>query len=101
MKVVVKTIFRDKYTRKVYKLDDEIDVTDKRYEEIKQYVEKIEDKIGMATFYYYKFKGDSTTNEEYPFIFEKTTSFSDYTPKNNKCFVYPYNYLYITNNMRK
>lgn len=41
MKVVVKTIFRDKYTRKVYKLDDEIDVTDKRYEEIKQYVEKI------------------------------------------------------------
>lgn len=44
MKVVVKTIFRDKYTRKVYKLDDEIDVTDKRYEEIKQYVEKIEDK---------------------------------------------------------
>lgn len=64
-------------------------------------VKKIEDKIGMATFYYYKFKGDSTTNEEYPFIFEKTTSFSDYTPKNNKCFVYPYNYLYITNNMRK
>ena len=64
-------------------------------------VEKIEDKIGMATFYYYKFKGDSTTNEEYPFVFEKTTSFSDYTPKNNKCFVYPYNYLYITNNMRK
>ena len=45
MKVVVKTIFRDKYTRKVYKLDDEIDVTDKRYEEIKQYVEIIEDKI--------------------------------------------------------
>lgn len=44
MKVVVKTIFRDKYTRKVYKLDDEIDVTDKRYEEIKQYVEKIENK---------------------------------------------------------
>lgn len=44
MKVVVKTIFRDKYTRKVYKLDDEIDVTDKRYEEIKQYVEKIEEK---------------------------------------------------------
>ena len=44
MKVIVKTIFRDKYTRKVYKLDDEIEVTDKRYEEIKQYVEKIEDK---------------------------------------------------------
>ena len=59
------------------------------------------DTIGGATFNYYKFRGNSYTNEEYPFIFEKTTSFSDYTPKNNKCFVYPYNYLYITNNMRK
>lgn len=28
----------------------------------------------------------------------KRTSFSDYTPKNNKCFVYPYNYLFVTNN---
>lgn len=26
------------------------------------------------------------------------TSFSDYTPKNNKCFVYPYNYLFVSNN---
>lgn len=59
------------------------------------------DTIGGATFNYYKFTNDSYINEEYPFVFEKTTSFSDYTPKNNKCFVYPYNYLYITNNMRK
>ena len=28
----------------------------------------------------------------------KRTSFNDYTPKNNKCFVYPYNYLFVTNN---
>ena len=27
----------------------------------------------------------------------KLTSFTGYTPKNNKCFVYPYNYLYVTN----
>jgi hypothetical protein len=31
--------------------------------------------------------------------FTKTYSFSDYTPKNNKCFVYPYNYLFATNNI--
>lgn len=28
----------------------------------------------------------------------KLTSFSDYTPKNNKCFVYPFNYLFVSNN---
>lgn len=28
----------------------------------------------------------------------KRTSFYDYTPKNNKCFVYPYNYLFVSNN---
>ena len=28
----------------------------------------------------------------------KLTSFFDYTPKNNKCFVYPYNYLFVSNN---
>lgn len=42
MKVKVKEIFRDKYTNKVYKINDELDVTDARYKEIKQYVEKIE-----------------------------------------------------------
>lgn len=29
---------------------------------------------------------------------DKITSYTDYTPKNNKCFVYPYNYLFVTNN---
>lgn len=42
MKVKVKSIFKDKYTNKVYKLNDELDVTDERYKEVKQYVEKIE-----------------------------------------------------------
>lgn len=28
----------------------------------------------------------------------KRTTFSDYTPRNNKLFTYPYNYLYLTNN---
>lgn len=28
----------------------------------------------------------------------KRTSFSNYTPKNKKCFIYPYNYLYVSNN---
>lgn len=31
-------------------------------------------------------------------VINKLTSFSDYTPKNNKCFVYPYNYLLVSNN---
>lgn len=28
----------------------------------------------------------------------KRTSFSNFTPKNKKCFIYPYNYLYVSNN---
>lgn len=28
----------------------------------------------------------------------KRRSFSDFTPKNNKCYVYPYNYLFVSNN---
>lgn len=31
--------------------------------------------------------------------FNKINSFSDYTPKNNKCFVYPMNYMIISNNV--
>ena len=41
MKVKVKEVFRDKYTNKVYKLNDEIEVTEERYKEIERYVEKI------------------------------------------------------------
>lgn len=31
-------------------------------------------------------------------VINKLNSFYDYTPKNNKCFVYPYNYLFVSNN---
>jgi hypothetical protein len=37
--------------------------------------------------------------ESFNITIQKQTSFSDYTPKNNKCFTFPYNYLYITNNV--
>lgn len=40
MKVKVKEIFRDKYTNEVYKLNDEIEVTEERFKEIERYVEK-------------------------------------------------------------
>lgn len=44
MKVKVIEVFRDKYTKKVYKLNDYIEVTEERFKEINQeykYVEKI------------------------------------------------------------
>lgn len=50
MKVKVIEVFRDKYTNKVYKLNDDIEVTEERFKEINQehkYVEKVvEDKKG-------------------------------------------------------
>lgn len=41
MKVKVVEIFRDKYTNQVYKLDDILEVDEKRFTEIKAYVEEI------------------------------------------------------------
>lgn len=44
MKVKVIEIFRDKYTKKVYTLNDKIEITEERFKEINQkhkYVEKI------------------------------------------------------------
>ena len=41
MKVKVKEIFKDKYTNEIYKLNDEIEVTEQRFKEIKDYVEKV------------------------------------------------------------
>lgn len=34
-----------------------------------------------------------------PFEISKPYNFEDYKPKNNKCYVYPYNYLLVTNNI--
>lgn len=42
IKVKVVDIFRDKYTDQIYELNQELDVDEKRFEEIKVYVKKIE-----------------------------------------------------------
>ena len=39
------------------------------------------------------------TPVEFENLIEKVTSFSDFVPKNNKCFCYPYNYLFVSNNI--
>lgn len=46
---------------------------------------------------------DVVPNSSAPYIeeitFNKIYSFSNFTPKNNKIYCYPYNYLYVTNNI--
>lgn len=37
-------------------------------------------------------------NSGFNTIINKLNRFSDYTPKNNKCFIYPFNYLFVSNN---
>lgn len=49
------------------------------------------------TFRFYTMTYDMSP-ETFDTTIDKRTTFSDYTPKNNKCFVYPYNYLFVTNN---
>lgn len=49
------------------------------------------------TFRFYTM-GYDLTPEKFNTVINKITAFSDYTPKNNKCFVYPYNYLFVSNN---
>ena len=53
--------------------------------------------VGGQNFRFYTM-GYDLTPEKFNTIINKITSFSDYTPKNNKCFVYPYNYLFVSNN---
>lgn len=52
----------------------------------------------FGDYYCYLLK-QSDNQIDLPFTIEKTTSFKDYQPKNNKCFVYPYNYLLASNNI--
>ena len=52
----------------------------------------------FGDYYCYLLK-QSDHQIDLPFTIEKTTSFKDYQPKNNKCFVYPYNYLLASNNI--
>lgn len=49
------------------------------------------------TFSFYTMSYDMSP-EKFNTEINKITSFSDYTPKNKKCFVYPYNYLFVSNN---
>lgn len=53
--------------------------------------------VGGQSFSFYTM-GYDLTPEKFNTVINKITSFSDYTPKNNKCFVYPYNYLFVSNN---
>lgn len=49
-----------------------------------------------AEFYTMKY---SDSIEGFTLPIDKVHAFNDYNPKNNKCFVYPYNYLLVTNNV--
>ena len=53
--------------------------------------------VGEQNFSFYTM-GYDLTPKKFNTEINKITSFSDYTPKNNKCFVYPYNYLFVSNN---
>lgn len=64
----------------------------------------IEQKTGNfdgATYSYYKVNvvtGDTANNVlELPMPINATRGFNDYTPKNNKLYCYPYNYLLVSN----
>lgn len=52
---------------------------------------------GEQDFYFYILQYTKDV-KEFNTNVSKLTSFSDYTPKNNKLFCYPYNYLYVSNN---
>lgn len=65
--------------------------------ELEYYDFEVKTEKGTETFGFYKTKS-SMTQEIITHNIEKVHSFSDYTPRNNKCFCYPYNYLYVTNN---
>ena len=47
MKIKVKSVFRDKHTKEIYKVGQEIEVSKERYNEIKNFVELIKSKKGQ------------------------------------------------------
>ena len=53
--------------------------------------------VGGVSFNWYTLKYDLTP-ERFNTTIQKRHSFSDFSHKNNKCFVYPYNYLFVSNN---
>lgn len=61
---------------------------------------KLDSIILTCTYYTIPMSGDEQVFNPTTFntSISKRHSFSNFTPKNNKCFVYPYNYLLVTNN---
>lgn len=53
--------------------------------------------VGEQNFNWYTLNYDITPTKFNTNI-NKRHNFSDFNPKNNKCFVYPYNYLFVSNN---
>lgn len=53
--------------------------------------------VGDNTFNWYTINYDMSINK-FNTIINKRRSFTNFQPKNNKCFVYPYNYLFVSNN---
>ena len=53
--------------------------------------------VGTNTATYYELLYNNEA-KEINHSYAKPYSFTDYTPKNNKCYVYPYNYLFVSNN---
>ena len=49
--------------------------------------------------YYCYLLNESDEQIDLPIVINRTKSFKDYKPKNNKCYVYPYNYLLVSNNI--
>ena len=52
--------------------------------------------VNTGDYNYYKLRYNYKP-EEIEYNITKRTSYNDFVPKNNKCFVYPYNYLEVTN----
>lgn len=71
-----------------------ISPADLDYEEFTLMVGETEETYG-----FYKLNTYDYNAKSYDWQIDKTLSFSDYVPKNNKVFVYPFNYLYVTNNI--
>lgn len=53
--------------------------------------------VGEQNFSWYTLNYDMTPSK-FNTTINKRHSFSNFNPKNNKCFVYPYNYLFVSNN---
>ena len=53
--------------------------------------------VGGQSFTWYTLNYDMTPTK-FNTTINKRHNFSNFTPKNNKCFVYPYNYLFVSNN---